>query len=123
MDDYPMIEKLIMNDPFINYLGIKVRILGDGKAEATVDFKKELMRSGDIMNGGAIASLIDTAGGTAVLTLSKSNQVTVNLNLNFLKAIDNGPVKAVAEVTKPVCTCNWSLVRIQVILSNNSTIL
>jgi uncharacterized domain 1 len=101
MDDYPMIEKLIMNDPFINYLGIKVRILGDGKAEATVDFKKELMRSGDIMNGGAIASLIDTAGGTAVLTLSKSNQVTVNLNLNFLKAIDNGPVKAVAEVTKP----------------------
>ncbi len=101
MEDYSLIEELIQKDPFINYLGLKVKVLGEGKAEATVDLKNELMRTGDIMNGGAIASIIDTAGGTAVLTLSKSNQVTVNLNINYLKAIGNGPVRAVAEVTRP----------------------
>jgi len=58
------------------------------------------MRTGNMMNGGAIATMIDTAGGTAVITMSKSNQVTTNLNINYLRPIIKSPARAVGEVIK-----------------------
>lgn len=100
MTSWDIVEGLIDKDPFINLLGIKTRIIDEGRAEAILDLKEQHMRAGNIMNGGAIASLIDTAGGAAVLSKTMSNQVTLNLNLNFLKAISQSPVKAVGNVVK-----------------------
>jgi|YelNatPaOPRAMG01_1025707.scaffolds.fasta_scaffold01235_17 uncharacterized protein (TIGR00369 family) len=98
--DWDIIEELIEKDPFINFLGIKTKVISEGKVEARLDLRENHMRTGGMMNGGAISTLIDTAGGMAVLTLSKKNQVTVNLNINFLRPISVSPARAVGEVLK-----------------------
>jgi uncharacterized protein (TIGR00369 family) len=100
MIEWDIIKDLIEKDPFIKYLGIKINVIDTGKAEAILDLKEYHMRTGNMMNGGAIATMMDTAGGTAVITMSKSNQVTTNLNINYLRPIIKSPAKAVGEVIK-----------------------
>ncbi len=96
-----IIKQIIENDPFLKYLGIKILELKEGYCKLSVDFKRELTRSGGILNGGAISSLADAAGGCAVLTLDQGkNQVTIDLNVSFLRPIKNGPVTVEGRVTK-----------------------
>ncbi|MCL5874654.1 MAG: PaaI family thioesterase [Candidatus Thermoplasmatota archaeon] len=100
MDDQDIIEQLINRDPFVNYIGIKTRILGEGSAESTLNLENKHMRLGNIVNGGVICSLVDIAGGTAVLSLSKKNQVTTNLDVNFLNPLSKSPARAVGKVIR-----------------------
>lgn len=100
MADWDIIEELINKDPFINFLGIKTKVIDQGKVEAILDLKENHMRRGGMMNGGAVSTLIDTAGGAAVLTIGRRNQVTTNLSINFLRPISKSPARAVGEVIK-----------------------
>ncbi len=100
-EKYEFIKEILERDPFIQYVGIKVLEIGEGYAKVSMDFRREITRYGNIVNGGAIATLADTAGGTSVLSLmTGKNQVTVNLNINYLNAIDNGPVIAEGRVIR-----------------------
>ncbi len=99
--DKTVIKRIIEEDPFLKYVGVKVLSLKEGYCKISVGFRKELTRLGDMMNGGAIATLADSAGGCAVLTLNdRSNQVTVQLDTSFLRTIKTGPVVAEASVTR-----------------------
>ena len=100
MEDWDLLSGIIENDPFIKFVGMKVKIVSPGVAEASLDLKENHMRTGDFMNGGAIATLLDTAGGTAVFSLCKTNQVTSNLNISYLNPVKKGLVRAVGEVIK-----------------------
>jgi uncharacterized protein (TIGR00369 family) len=100
MDEHDIIEQLINKDPFVNYLGIKTKILGEGNAESTLVLENKHMRLGNIVNGGVICSLVDIAGGTAVLSISKKNQVTTNLDVNFLAPLSKSPAKAVGQIIR-----------------------
>ncbi|MEL9914648.1 MAG: PaaI family thioesterase [Thermoplasmatales archaeon] len=100
MADLKIIEELINRDPFINYVGIKTRIVEPGKAEAILDIQEKHLRLGGILNGGVISTLVDTAGGAATLSLSERNQVTINLDINFLAPISKSPAKAIGTVIK-----------------------
>ena len=96
-----VIKRLIEEDPFLKTVGVKVTSLSYGKCKISVEFKDALTRTGGIINGGAIATLADAAGGCAVLTCNEGNdQVTVSLNISFLRPIKKGPITAEAEVTK-----------------------
>lgn len=99
--DRDSIKQVIENDPFLKEVGVKVLELKEGFCRISVDFKHKLTRTGGILNGGAISTLADAAGGCAVLTLNDgSNQVTVQLDISFLRPIKNGPVIAEAKITK-----------------------
>ena len=96
-----IIKRLIEQDPFLKTLGVKVISFSNGRCKISVEFKESLTRTGGIMNGGAIATLADAAGGCAVLTCNEGNdQVTVDLDISFLRPIRKGPVTAEAKVTK-----------------------
>ena len=100
MDD-GNIKQVIENDPFLDFVGVKILELKEGYCRLSVDLKHELTRSGGIMNGGAISTLADATGGCAVLTANPGrNQVTVNLNISFLMPIKKGPVTAEGKVVK-----------------------
>ena len=99
--DNKAIKQIIEADPFLKYIGIKVMTLKEGYCKISLDFRDELTRLGGILNGGVIATLADAAGGCSVLTLNDgSNQVTVKLDVSFLKPMNNGPIVAEAKVTK-----------------------
>lgn len=107
MDDREIIEQLVNRDPFMNYVGVRTRILEEGKAESVLDLESKHMRLGDFVNGSVICSLVDIAGGTAILSTTKKNQVTTDLHINFLYPISKSPARAVGSVIrkgKNLCT-------------------
>ncbi|MEM0128164.1 MAG: PaaI family thioesterase [Thermoplasmatales archaeon] len=100
MADLKIIEELVNKDPFMNYIGVRTRIVEPGRAEAILDIEEKHLRLGGILNGGVISSLVDIAGGAAILSLTEKNQVTINLDINFLAPISKSPAKSVGTVVK-----------------------
>ncbi|MFP3400810.1 MAG: PaaI family thioesterase [Nitrososphaeria archaeon] len=92
---------LVEADPFLRLLGVSVESPGPGLCEARAEFREELTRFGGTMNGGAVAALMDAAGGCAALTRELGrNEVTVDLFISYLRPVSSGPVRARARVTK-----------------------
>ncbi len=100
MDERDIMEHLVNKDPYSSLLGIKSKIIDDGKSESTLILEEKHMRLGNIVHGGVICSLVDMAGGTAVLSIGKKNQVTTNLDINFLRPISKSPARAVGQVIR-----------------------
>ncbi|MGC8656668.1 MAG: PaaI family thioesterase [Thermoplasmata archaeon] len=100
-EQYLKLKEVIELDPYVKFMGIKVMDIKQGYALVEMDFRKELTRIGNFINGGAIATLADVAGGTAVISYSDVvNDVTVNLNIDYLETIRNGPVTAEGRVIR-----------------------
>jgi uncharacterized protein (TIGR00369 family) len=100
MDEQEIMEQLVNRDTFMNYVGIRTKILEEGKAESILNLENKHMRLGNFVNGGVICSLVDIAGGTAVLSASKKNQVTTDLHINFLYPLSKTPARAVGQVIR-----------------------
>jgi uncharacterized protein (TIGR00369 family) len=60
-----IVEEFIPHSPFTARLGIRIVRIGDDRAELTMPFEPGLATIGDLVHGGAIASLLDTAGMVA----------------------------------------------------------
>jgi uncharacterized protein (TIGR00369 family) len=100
MDEQEVMEQMLNRDPFMTSIGIKTKILEEGKAESTLDLEGRHMRLGNIANGGVICSMIDMAGGSAVLSTTRKNQVTTDLHVNFLSPLVKSPARAVGQVIR-----------------------
>src|ERR1041385_1773418 len=53
---------------YAKFLGLEMGEVGDGTASVYLDVRDELLQYHNVVHGGAIASLIDTASAFAVLT-------------------------------------------------------
>tara|TARA_B110000438_G_scaffold42849_1_gene42744 strand:+ start:12025 stop:12456 length:432 start_codon:yes stop_codon:yes gene_type:complete len=88
-------------------LGIEIHeVYSVGDVSLVVDMREQLAtRLPDIMHGGAISSLIDSAAGAAVSTIRAEDdstwqgQATLDLNVTFLRAA-KGRAIARAKVLK-----------------------
>ena len=71
MNDGPsrreIIEQFIPNSPHAAALGIRVVSLGTDEAVLELPFKPELATIGEVVHGGAIGALIDTAAMAAAV--------------------------------------------------------
>lgn len=97
-----IINQILKNDPFLaGFGGVDLLDSGDGFVKLTVKFTPSLSRTGGIMHGGAIMSLLDTAGGLSIVTRGNLvNQVTLNLNTDFMRPVSSGPVTITGKVTR-----------------------
>jgi len=96
-----VLKDLLEMDPFLKLLGVKVEHIEPGNCTLRLDFREELTRFGGTMNGGAIATLMDAAGGCAALSHELGrNEVTVDLNVSYVKPVSEGPVRASAKVIR-----------------------
>ena len=99
-----IIQQFIPNSPLVGLLGIELVGIEDGRAELRLPFKSELATMDDIVHGGAIAGLIDTAGMAA--SWSDDSEPgslagsTVTLNVNYVSAARGKDLTAVAVVSK-----------------------
>ena len=80
--------------PFANWLGMELKEASPDKVVAAIAVKKEHCTVPDIMHGGAIMSLADTAGAVAtVLNLPQgATTTTVESKTNFLAPVPMGDV-------------------------------
>ena len=89
-------------NPFIRFVGIQAPQLGRGYARFLLPFRPELANSIGLLQGGMIADLADETVAYALYSLVRAEETinTVEMKINFLAAVKEGEVEAVARITK-----------------------
>lgn len=102
VDIKKLLEKTIYNEnPFYRYIGFKILEFHEGSFKATFPYKKELCRIGGGIHGGVIMTVIDHVAGMAALSINEgSDQVTVELKVNFIKPLVKEPFIAEGRVIR-----------------------
>jgi uncharacterized protein (TIGR00369 family) len=99
-----IIEQFIPNSPHAAQLGIKLSSIGTDEATLELPFRPELATIGQVVHGGAIGALIDTAAMAAAWATDEVPEnpagSTVSLSVNFASAADGVDLRAAARVTK-----------------------
>ena len=84
-----------------SYIGLKVIKLDKGYAETELAYSENILRTGGVLHGGAIMTVIDYTGGLATMTVNDGDdQVTQELKINFLEPMKNGPFRCVGRVIR-----------------------
>ena len=85
---------------FREHVGIEVVGAGDGRATATLVAGDEHLNPHGTVHGGAIATLCDTAMGTAVHVAGADAPATVEMKVTYLRPGAPGELRAEALVRK-----------------------
>ncbi|WP_205696720.1 PaaI family thioesterase [Conexibacter sp. SYSU D00693] len=99
-----VIAAFIPHSPLARLLGIRVGELGDDRARLELPFRDELATMADVVHGGAVATLADTAAMAAAWSIDEPAPAnpagaTVSLHTDFL-APARGDLVADAEVLR-----------------------
>ena len=90
--------------PFVRKLGVVTDKLEPDTAVLTLPYEPSLATIGDVVHGGAISSLIDTAAAAAawagVETAEAVRGTTVAISVNFVAAARGQDVTATARVAR-----------------------
>lgn len=88
--------------PFAQLLGLEIVAASRGSATLRMPIRKELTQNYGLLHGGAMASLIDTATAFAIVSQLSSPErfTTVDLTVNYLKAITEGAAICQARVVR-----------------------
>ena len=83
-------------------LGATMRSVEPGRCVIDLPFREELVQQDNFFHGGVTATIADSAGGYASLTLmpSGSRILTVEFKINFLRAADGDSLTADGRVIK-----------------------
>ena len=111
-----IIQQFVPHSPLVQHLGMRLEAIEDGHAELVLPFRPELATMDDIVHGGAIASLIDTAGMAASWSDDSEPESlagsTVTLNVNYVAAARGQDLTATASVVKRGRAMVFSEVRV-----------
>jgi uncharacterized protein (TIGR00369 family) len=92
------------NSPFVAHLGIRLVQMEPGRARLAMPFTDALPTMGDVVHGGAISSLIDTAAAVAAWSGAelpdRPRASTVGLTVDFLAPARGKTVTADARVVR-----------------------
>lgn len=107
-----VVASFIPASPFAAALGIAVGSLEADEAVLTMPFKEQLATIGDVVHGGAVATLVDTAAMAAAWCTDDLHETprgtTVALSVNFVAAARGTDLTATARVVKrggTLCHC------------------
>ena len=88
--------------PYVRLLRMRFIAVSDGSATFEMPATTELYNPNNVVHGGALASLADSAMGFAVFStlLPGENFTTAELHVNFLKAVtaDSGVLRSIGRV-------------------------
>jgi uncharacterized protein (TIGR00369 family) len=107
-----LIAEFLNHSPFVSHLGMELREIEDDRALVALPFREEVVTVGDVIHGGAISTLIDTAAMTAAWSAIEFEQpplgTTVGLSVDFLAAGRGSDLLAEARVLRrgsSLCFC------------------
>jgi uncharacterized protein (TIGR00369 family) len=109
-----IIRSFIPQSPLVRHLGIELKTLEPDLAELLLPYRAELATMGDIVHGGAIATLIDTAGVAAAWAYDEeapdgATGSTVSMTVEYLAAARGGDLLATATPARrgrSMCFCD-----------------
>jgi uncharacterized protein (TIGR00369 family) len=99
-----IIEQFIPNSPHAAQLGIRLTSIGTDEAVLELPYKPELATIGEVVHGGAIGALIDTAAMAAAWATDDVPEnpagSTVSLSVNYAAAASGVNLQARGRVAK-----------------------
>ena len=99
-----LVRGWLEHSPFAGHLGIELVSVEDGEAELHLPFRPELATMGDIVHGGAISSLIDTAAAAAAVSAVDAEKLgggtTVDISVSLVGAARGSDLTARARVIR-----------------------
>lgn len=85
-----VISEFLRHSPFVGHLAIGVREIEDNHAVLALPFGEDVVTIGDVVHGGAVSTLIDTAAMAASWSAIEFDEppkgTTVGLTVDFLAA-------------------------------------
>jgi uncharacterized protein (TIGR00369 family) len=99
-----VLPDVLRRSPFHRLLGLEMTRASHGEVVIRMPFRAELLAGDDEMgryvHGGAIASLIDTAGDFAVIAATGHDVPTIDLRIDYLRPATKGTLTATARAIK-----------------------
>ena len=72
-----------------------------GSVQLSFPMSEKVTRWGGIVHGGVVMTALDNACGLAVMTVNPGkNQVTMELKVNFLEPLTDGPFRVLGRVIR-----------------------
>jgi uncharacterized protein (TIGR00369 family) len=103
-DPAEFVRGWLEHSPFAAHLGIRLESLREGEAELALPYEEKLATMGDVVHGGAIGSLIDTAAAAAAVSAADGDTLaggtTVDLSVSLLAAAQGSDLHARARVIR-----------------------
>lgn len=100
------------HSPFVGLLQLRLESISPDAAVVEMPFRAELATAGDVVHGGAIGALIDTAAALAAWSAhdpaNGTRWGTVGLSLSFLAVGRGQALRAHAHISrrgKSICHC------------------
>ncbi|MHB1507903.1 MAG: PaaI family thioesterase [Cuniculiplasma sp.] len=82
------IKEIMKRDNYMSRFHLELEEAESGRIKLKAHLYPTLMRSGDMVNGGAIMSLFDFSGSLSIFTLEGVlNGFTISFNCDFLKPL------------------------------------
>ena len=117
-------ERFLPSSPFPGKLGVELVELGQDRAELRLPFDPANATMGDVVHGGAIATLIDTAGMAAAWSDDEApasiGGATSTMSVDYLAPASGADLTAIATVArraKRIC-----FVTVEVVDSDSRTV-
>lgn len=99
-----VMREFVPASPLVRHLGIELVALEPDRAELRLPFAPTLPTMGDVVHGGAIASLIDTAGMASTWAVDELAEhlrgSTITLNVEYLAAARGQDLTVVSTCVK-----------------------
>ncbi len=91
---FPELKEMGEACPYYRLLGLEVMEVGDGYAVLRLADAGRLLQPDAVVHGGALVSLLDSAGAISVLSRLSVRQTvaTVEIKVNFLQPVGQGPL-------------------------------
>lgn len=108
-----LISEFLEHSPFVGHLGMQLREIEDDRCVLALPFTQEVVTIGDVVHGGAVSALIDTAAMAASWSAIEFDGTppmgtTVGLTVDFLAAARAQELLAEATVLRrgsSLCFC------------------
>ena len=99
-----VIAEFVPHSPLVKHLGIRLEQVGDDRAELVLPFGEHVCTMGEVVHGGAISTLADTAAMAAAWADEETPEslagATVSLTVDFIAPARASDITAVAEVVR-----------------------
>ena len=107
-----VLAAFVEHSPFAAHLGMRPEVIEPDHVRLAMPFKEQLATAGDVVHGGAISSLVDTAATIAAWSglesLDNARGTTISLTVTFVAAARGRDLVADARVVRrgrTICFC------------------
>lgn len=109
-----IIRDFIPSSPLVRHLGIELKTLEPDRAELLLPYRPELATMGDVVHGGAIATLIDTTAMAAAWAHDEeapesATGSTISMTVEYVEAARGGDLLATGTPVRrgrSICFCD-----------------